>query len=36
MTWIYFRTSLAWPWYALVGSAITVAAGLASSFVYRK
>jgi SSS family transporter len=32
MTWIYFRTSLAWPWYALVGSLVTVAAGLAASY----
>jgi solute:Na+ symporter, SSS family len=35
MTWIYFRTSLAWPWYALVGSVITVAAGLAASLGSR-
>lgn len=31
MTWIYFATSLAWPWYALVGSLLTVGAGLAAS-----
>jgi len=32
MTWIYFGTSLAWPWYALVGSLLTVGAGLAASW----
>lgn len=31
MTGIFFLTPLAWPWYALVGSLITVAAGLAAS-----
>jgi SSS family solute:Na+ symporter len=31
MTAIYFLTRLAWPWYALVGSAITFAAGWAAS-----
>lgn len=31
MTAIFFFTPLAWPWYALVGSSITVAAGLAAS-----
>jgi Na+/proline symporter len=29
MTWIYFGTSLAWPWYALAGSLMTGAVGLA-------
>ncbi len=33
MTWIFFATSLAWPWYALVGSLLTVTAGLAASFI---
>ena len=33
MSWIYFATSLAWPWYALVGSLLTVTAGLAASFI---
>jgi SSS family solute:Na+ symporter len=32
MTAIYFATTLAWPWYALAGSAITCAAGWAVSF----
>jgi len=32
MTWIFFATPLAWPWYALAGSLITVVAGLAASF----
>jgi SSS family solute:Na+ symporter len=36
MTWIYFSTSLAWPWYALVGSLITVGAGLAASLASAK
>lgn len=34
MTWIFFGTSLAWPWYALAGSLLTVAAGLAASLVW--
>lgn len=33
MTWIFFGTSLAWPWYALVGSLLTAAAGLGASYV---
>ncbi|HEX9944541.1 MAG TPA: sodium:solute symporter [Thermoanaerobaculia bacterium] len=36
MTWIFFATSLAWPWYALVGSLLTVAAGLAASTVWPR
>ena len=36
MTWIFFATSLAWPWYALVGSLLTVAAGLAASVVWPR
>jgi len=36
MTWIYFATSLAWPWYALVGSLLTVIAGLAASWVWPR
>lgn len=36
MTWVFFATSLAWPWYALVGSALTVAAGLGASFVWPR
>jgi solute:Na+ symporter, SSS family len=34
LTWIYFATSLAWPWYALVGSLLTVGAGLAASLIF--
>lgn len=34
MIWVYFGTSLAWPWYALAGSLMTVAAGLAASYVW--
>jgi len=33
MTWIYFATSLAWPWYALVGSLLTAGAGLLASWL---
>jgi Na+/proline symporter len=35
MTWIFFATPLAWPWYALVGSLLTVAAGLVASLFTR-
>jgi len=34
MTWIFFATDLAWPWFALVGSAGTFAVGLAASFIW--
>ncbi len=34
MTAIFFFTPLAWPWYALVGSAGTFGAGLAASVVW--
>ncbi|MFP5286218.1 MAG: sodium:solute symporter [Thermoanaerobaculia bacterium] len=34
MTWIFFATPLAWTWYALAGSLLTVVAGLAASFGY--
>jgi len=33
MSGIFFFTSLAWPWYALVGSALTFAAGQAASLL---
>lgn len=36
MTTIYFATKLAWPWYALVGSAITFSIGWAASFVWPR
>jgi SSS family solute:Na+ symporter len=36
MTAIFFATSLAWPWYALVGSLLTVGAGLAASCVWPR
>ena len=36
MSWVFFGTTLAWPWYALVGSAGTVAAGLLASFVWPR
>jgi len=32
MSWVYFATSLAWPWFALAGSALTFAAGWAASW----
>ncbi len=31
MTWIFFATPLAWTWYALAGSLLTVVAGLVAS-----
>ncbi|MCB1037829.1 MAG: transporter, partial [Acidobacteria bacterium] len=31
MTWVFFGTPLAWPWYALVGSVVTFLAGLGAS-----
>jgi SSS family transporter len=36
MTAVFFGTSLAWPWYALVGSLLTVAAGLAASYAWPR
>lgn len=36
MTWIFFGTPLAWPWYALAGSLMTAAAGLAASYVWPR
>jgi Na+/proline symporter len=36
MTAIFFGTSLAWPWYALMGSLLTVSAGLAASWVWPR
>ncbi len=36
MTWIFFATSLAWPWYALVGSAVTFAVGWAASWIWPR
>jgi SSS family solute:Na+ symporter len=36
MTWIYFGTPLAWPWYALAGSLMTAAAGLVASYVWPR
>ena len=36
MSIIHFRTTLAWPWYALVGSAITFAVGLGASFIWPR
>jgi solute:Na+ symporter, SSS family len=36
MTWVFFGTSLAWPWYALAGSLMTVAGGLAASYVWPR
>ena len=36
MSLIFFATSLAWPWFALVGSAITCAAGLGASLVWPR
>jgi SSS family solute:Na+ symporter len=36
MSVIFFRTTLAWPWFALVGSAITFAAGWGASFIWLR
>jgi SSS family transporter len=36
MTYIFFSTSLAWPWYALVGSLGTFAVGLAASYLWPR
>ncbi len=35
MTWIFFGTDLAWPWYPVVGSAGTFAVGLAASYLFH-
>lgn len=34
MTTVFFRTDLAWPWFALVGSALTFGAGIAASRIW--
>jgi SSS family solute:Na+ symporter len=36
MSIIFFATDLAWPWFALVGSAITFAAGLGASLIWPR
>ncbi len=36
MTAIYFATPLAWPWFALVGSALTFAIGWMASFLWPR
>ncbi len=36
MSIIFFTTTLAWPWFALVGSAITFVAGLGASFIWPR
>lgn len=36
MTVIFFTTTLAWPWFAMVGSAMTFAAGLGASLVWPR
>ena len=36
MSTIFFATPLAWPWFALVGSAITFAAGYGASFIWPR
>jgi SSS family transporter len=36
MTAIYFVTPLAWPWYALVGSALTFACGWSASWLWPR
>ncbi|MEM7352147.1 MAG: transporter, partial [Acidobacteriota bacterium] len=36
MSWVFFRTPLAWTWYALVGSAGTFLVGWTASFVWPR
>jgi len=36
MTWVYFATPLAWPWFALAGSAVTFAAGVGASWIWPR
>jgi hypothetical protein len=36
MSTIFFATPLAWPWFALVGSAITFAGGYGASFIWSR
>jgi MFS family permease len=36
MTIIFFGTPLAWPWFALFGSALTFVAGLGASYVWTQ
>jgi SSS family transporter len=36
LTWIFFATDLAWPWFALVGSAGTFVVGLAASYLWPR
>jgi Na+/proline symporter len=36
MTAVYFATPLAWPWYALVGSAVTFATGWLASLLWPR
>lgn len=36
MTYVFFATSIAWPWYALLGSAGTFAAGLSASLIWPR
>lgn len=36
MTWIYFGTPLAWPWYALAGALLTFTAGVGASWLWPR
>ncbi|HVS02763.1 MAG TPA: sodium:solute symporter [Thermoanaerobaculia bacterium] len=36
MAWVFFATPLAWPWFALVGSALTFVLGWAASLVWPR
>lgn len=36
MSWVFFATDLAWTWYALVGSGVTFAVGLAASYLWPR
>ena len=36
MSWIFFATDLAWPWFALVGGGLTFVAGWGASWVLKR
>lgn len=36
MTWVFFGTSLAWPWFALLGSVLTFTVGLTASWIWPR
>jgi solute:Na+ symporter, SSS family len=36
LTWVKFWTPVAWPWYALIGAAVTILTGLGCSLFQAK